>query len=91
MDHKVIIQRALFAALALGLASSSQAAQQAGAPAKATKEGLEKCYGIVKSGLNDCGADTHACATQSVKDNDPNDWLYLPKGTCEKIVGGKTK
>jgi len=87
MDLKVIIQSALCAALALGLTSASHAAT----PPKATKEGLEKCYGIVKSGLNDCGADSHACAMQSVKDNDPNDWLYLPKGTCEKIVGGKTK
>lgn len=89
MDPKVIIQSALGAALALGLSSSHAASPNQ--PSKANKEGLEKCYGIVKSGLNDCGADTHACASQSVKDSDPNDWLYLPKGTCEKIVGGKTK
>lgn len=86
MDSKVIIQSAISAAL-LGVMTVSHAA----APTKPPKEGLEKCYGIVKAGLNDCGADTHACATQSVKDGEPNDWLYLPKGTCEKIVGGKTK
>jgi uncharacterized membrane protein len=86
MDPKVIIQSALSAALALGVASS-----YAASPPKVNKEGLEKCYGIVKAGLNDCGADSHACATQSVKDSEPNDWLYVPKGTCEKIVGGKTK
>lgn len=89
MDLKVIMQSALSAALALGVTTVASATSQ---PAKApTKEGLEKCYGIVKAGLNDCGADLHACATQSAKDSDPNDWLYLPKGTCEKIVGGKTK
>ena len=90
MDPKVIIQSALGAALALSLSSSGHASQPT-LPPKVNKEGLEKCYGVVKSGLNDCGADTHACASQSIKDSDPNDWLYLPKGTCEKIVGGKTK
>lgn len=87
MDRKVIIQSAISAALLGAMAVSHAAA----APNKPTKEGLEKCYGIVKAGLNDCGSDNHACATQSVKDSEPNDWLYLPKGTCEKIVGGKTK
>lgn len=88
MDPKVIMQSALSAALVLGVVTSSFASGQA---LKTNKEGLEKCYGIVKSGLNDCGSETHACATQSAKDSDPNDWLYLPKGTCEKIVDGKTK
>lgn len=87
MDPKVIIQSALIAALAL----SGTTSFGANAAPKVNKEGLEKCYGVVKSGLNDCGADTHACATQSAKDGDPNDWIYLPKGTCEKIVSGKTK
>lgn len=88
MDLKDIMQSAFSAALALGVATANAAGQPTKAP---PKEGLEKCYGIVKAGLNDCGASLHACATQSVKDSDPNDWLYLPKGTCEKIVGGKTK
>lgn len=89
MDPKVIIESALLAALALGVTTANAA--NTTAANKVTKEGLEKCYGIVRSGLNDCGAEGHACATQSAKDGDPNDWIYLPKGTCEKIVGGKTK
>lgn len=89
MDPKVIIQSAMSAAL-LGMVTVSHAAASP-MPVKPAKEGIEKCYGIVKAGLNDCGSDSHACATQSVKDSEPNDWLYLPKGTCEKIVGGKTK
>jgi uncharacterized membrane protein len=49
---------------------------------------MEKCYGIAKAGKNDCGTGTHACAAQSQKDSDPAEWVYLPVGTCDKIVGG---
>lgn len=50
----------------------------------------EKCAGIAKAGNNDCGAldKSHACAGQASRDNDPNEWVYVPQGTCEKIVGG---
>lgn len=52
---------------------------------------MEKCYGIVKAGKNDCGSSHgNACAAQSKRDNDPNAWIFLPKGTCDKIVGGST-
>jgi uncharacterized membrane protein len=53
--------------------------------------GRSKCNGVVKAGMNDCGTSAHACARQSTKDADQNEWLYVPKGTCEKITGGKTK
>lgn len=51
----------------------------------------EKCAGIAKKGLNDCGAlnGKHSCSGQATMDNDPQEWLYVPKGTCAKIVGGK--
>lgn len=48
----------------------------------------EKCYGIAKAGQNDCGTATHACGTEAKVDNDPAEWKYVPKGTCEK-AGGK--
>lgn len=49
----------------------------------------EKCAGVAQAGKNDCGAldGSHQCAGQAKKDNDPNDWVYVPKGTCEKIGG----
>jgi uncharacterized membrane protein len=59
------------------------------AQALATKPGFEKCAGIAKAGKNDCGSNGHACAGQSTRDRDPNDWIYVPKGTCEKIAGGR--
>ena len=24
-------------------------------------------------------------------DGDPEEWIYVPKGTCEKIAGGSTE
>ncbi|MCG2585648.1 DUF2282 domain-containing protein [Massilia sp. TS11] len=50
----------------------------------------EKCYGIAKAGQNDCatGDGTHSCAGQSKKDNAPNEWKFVAKGSCEKM-GGK--
>jgi uncharacterized membrane protein len=52
----------------------------------------EKCFGIAKAGQNDCATatGTHACAGESKKDNDPKEWKYVAKGTCEKL-GGKLK
>lgn len=50
----------------------------------------EKCAGIAKAGQNDCGSldGKHSCAGQAKTDNDPNEWVYVPGGTCEKITGG---
>lgn len=50
----------------------------------------EKCAGIAKAGKNDCGVQNkHECAGQSKKDNAADEWVYVPKGSCEKITGGK--
>ena len=48
----------------------------------------EKCYGVAKAGKNDCAGGAHACAGQSSKDKSPREFIELPKGTCERIVGG---
>ncbi len=58
------------------------------APAFAAKVGMEKCAGIAKAGKNDCGSATNSCAGTAKKDNEPNAWIYVPKGTCGKIAGG---
>jgi uncharacterized membrane protein len=59
--------------------------------AMAAKKGMEKCQGIVKAGMNDCGTSKHACAGMAKTDSDPAEWVYVPTGTCAKIVGGKVK
>lgn len=48
----------------------------------------EKCGGIVKAGKNDCATSTNSCAGSATKDGQKDAWIYVPKGTCEKIVGG---
>ncbi len=50
----------------------------------------EKCAGIAAAGKNDCGAvdGKHGCAGKATIDNDDNEWVYVPKGTCTKITGG---
>ena len=63
----------------------------AGAAAAAEKTPLEKCYGISKTGKNDCQTSSSACAGTAKKDGQKDAWLFLPKGTCEKIVGASLK
>ena len=68
----------LFAVSASSLAAEQDQAKQ------------DKCYGIAKSGQNDCATSTHACAGQAKSDNDAQDWKYVAKGTCQSL-GGKTE
>lgn len=82
-NAKLIVTSAIAGAVSLGLLALSETAL-------AKKGDMEKCYGVAKSGKNDCGTKKHACAGQATADNDPGEWVYVPKGTCEK-VGGKTK
>jgi uncharacterized membrane protein len=59
------------------------------ATAFAADEGnSEKCYGVAKAGKNDCAGAAHACAGQSSKDANAKEFIKLPKGTCERVVGG---
>ena len=88
MNHQSTIQAALASVLALGFAAATVAATPPGPVTP--KPGQEKCYGIAKAGQNDCGTAKHACAAQGAKaENDPTEWKYVAKGTCEQ-VGGKT-
>ncbi len=50
----------------------------------------EKCAGIAKVGMNDCGAldGSHACAGQATLSNSAEEWVYVPEGQCAKITGG---
>jgi uncharacterized membrane protein len=50
----------------------------------------EKCYGVAKAGKNDCAGAAHACAGQSKTNASGKEWIKLPKGTCDRLVGGST-
>jgi uncharacterized membrane protein len=60
-------------------------------PAPMPSFSSEKCFGIAARAANDCGTASHSCAGTSTKAGDPASWLYVPAGTCEKIVGGSLK
>jgi uncharacterized membrane protein len=81
MNHRLIVSSAFASVLALGALTTAQAADDGP---------LEHCFGVVKAGANDCATGTHACAGHAKKDNDPTEWKYVARGTCEKM-GGKTK
>lgn len=51
---------------------------------------MEKCYGVVKSGMNDCAAadGSHSCAGFARADGEWKEWIALPVGVCERVVGG---
>lgn len=48
----------------------------------------ERCFGIAKKNMNDCGTSKHACASQATANNLPNEWIFVIKGNCERIAGG---
>jgi uncharacterized membrane protein len=51
----------------------------------------EKCYGVAKAGKNDCAGPGHVCSGLAKTDGNPDEYVNLPKGTCERIVGGVLK
>lgn len=79
------VSTAISGLLALGLVAA------AGSEALAGKPGMEKCAGIAKAGMNDCGTSKHSCAGKATVSGAPDEWIFVPTGTCNKIVGGTLK
>jgi len=48
----------------------------------------DHCYGIAKAGNNSCATAKHSCGGLAKKDNEPDEWIEVAKGTCTK-QGGK--
>ena len=81
--HSKLHSLAITAAALTALAAGAALAQDKGATIKGEKE---KCYGISKTGQNDCAAGPGTtCAGTSKTDYQGNAWTYVAKGTCEKI------
>jgi uncharacterized membrane protein len=83
MNPRLVISSALASAMALGLLG------QAAAQDKAKEGAKEKCFGIAKAGQNDCAnaSGSHSCAGQAKVDNGPDEWKYVPEGTCKEMKG----
>ncbi len=85
MNKDTLIKSAMLAFLAL---NTSNAVFAADPPVADASSQTEKCFGIAKSGLNDCATATASCAGSSTTDGQGDAFLFLPKGMCEKVVGG---
>lgn len=83
-NSQLIAQTALASLFAVSVLAISE-------PVEAGKKNLEKCYGVVKAGQNDCKTSNSACAGTAEVDAKPTAFLVLPKGSCEKIVGGNLR
>ncbi|MAP11518.1 MAG: hypothetical protein CMQ61_05635 [Gammaproteobacteria bacterium] len=83
MNNKSLATTAMAGVLAAGMMAASGQAMAA--------KKFEKCYGIAKAGKNDCHTSNTACAGTSTADNQADAWIYVPKGTCDKIVGSSPK
>lgn len=100
MSNKMIIH-AISAVLALGLTGITTAAPSEPQHTTETTQdmsqmmgninGMEKCFGVAKAHLNDCGSTTHSCAGEAKVDNDKSSWITVPTGLCSKIAGGSLK
>ena len=80
-SKNAVVYSALAGVLALSMIAG---AEQASA---AKDKGTEKCAGVIKAGQNDCATSMNACHGHVKTDAHPEAWIYLPKGTCDKIVG----
>jgi uncharacterized membrane protein len=78
MSNKTLLRVAMTTALAVGAAGAALADHH-----------QEQCAGVIKAGKNDCATSTNACHGHVATDANPEAWIYVPKGTCEKIVGAR--
>ena len=76
----------MVSALTFALAGVSQAAKTKDGEEK--KPELEKCYGIAKAGHSDCKGGSNDCSGKSEMDGDKSEYLLVPAGLCDRIVGG---
>ncbi len=85
-NKKIIMHSALLMALSL-VGSQTVVA----APAMPElPNGWEACGGVARAGMNDCAIKTslHACVGMAKKDNEPDSYVFMPKGLCAKMANG---
>ena len=80
--NQALVSAAVSSLIAVGaLAVSTQASAQ----------DMEKCYGVVSAGKNDCAGPGHTCQGQAATDASPEEFILLPSGTCDRLSGGEVK
>ena len=84
MNTRLLLASALAAAIAVPSVTAA-------GPAPAPKFEAEKCFGIAKAGRNDCQTANSSCAGTSKRDAQKDAWVYVPRGTCDRLVNGSTQ
>jgi len=85
------VARAIAALLSTTLLGGCAAEVAASKRAAAIDRGApERCFGIARAGRNDCRTAAHICAGWAYQDSDPQAFVYVPTGTCDRIAGGLT-
>lgn len=81
-NSKLAVQATIAGLLAIGAGALSSAAYAAD-----DHSGDEQCAGVIKAGKNDCATSKNDCHGHVGTDANAMAWIYVPKGTCDKIVG----
>jgi uncharacterized membrane protein len=76
-----LLRFAMTSVIALGAVTTSSAVFAA--------DDMEQCAGVIKAGKNDCATSSNACHGHVEKDGNPEAWIYVPRGTCDKIAGAR--
>lgn len=100
-QSNLALKSALAGVIAMGImglgASAFAGGMMGGNPAALAKtkhemmEGMKPCFGVNAAYKNDCATPGHSCAGQDAKARDPNAFVLVPAGLCEKIAGGEVK
>jgi uncharacterized membrane protein len=85
-NTKILVSSALSALATL----ATTAAIAKSASVKKPNFVFKKQYGFVNAGLNDCQTSSQSRAGTSNANNQAGSWIYMPAGTCSKLIGGRT-
>lgn len=77
--------------IAAAVAAAVGSSLAMGNVALAADKKMEKCYGVVKAGMNDCQTATSSCAGTSKIDGQKDAWVLVPAGLCDRLNGGADK
>ncbi|MGA7802155.1 MAG: DUF2282 domain-containing protein [Gammaproteobacteria bacterium] len=83
-DTRLIMSAALTGLVAFAAGATTPAVA-------ADKPAMQKCYGINKAHMNDCASADHGCKGMATKARDPQSFVLVPKGVCQKIAGASTE
>lgn len=89
MKKSLALASAAIGTLTVGALISNLAQAEAHQPANTAAK--EKCYGVVKQGKNDCGTKSHSCAGHATTARAADEWVFVPKGLCDRLEGGTTQ